>query len=559
MPTANQLLQQGRYRITQPCEPNAPEKIYKAFDEAQKTEVVLKEIPVRVTKVLTAAQQEKMRQDFAAEAQKLIEIRHEAFQPVLDYFSEIDRQYLVLESVDGDSLAQLIERNKTPFALSDVANWAEQLLDALAHLHRQTPPVIHRDIKPQNIKLALDGKVKLDVSNLGKASPAKIGGSVTNQNLHFLPLELIWERLDSASQKVILNSFDEKSEEILKQPADARTDIYALGATIYYLLTARLPVDALERSIDLLEDKPDPLVPPARLNPKISPEISDAVMKALAIRRENRFDSAAIMRQVWRTAFLRTKEREAEEAKNKSAASVVKIGEQDILEIEAEPIPQVDLIKRLQEAEARRREAERRAAEAEKKLQEKEAKNIENTELSAIFKETPKPAAPTPKTVPAESVKTAPAVENFSTENGVLFAETPKQSGSWKIAVATGALLVFGGAAFGVWSFMKAPGIAPNQAVTNQLNTSSETPNPAPPEETAPTPNVQPTAEIADTAIETAPGETASPTAVSAPAGRNRSGVAPVAPKAQKPVAPTAKPATPEKKKLTVDDLINDN
>ena len=557
MSTTNQLLQQGRFRITQPFEKNATGAFYKAFDEVQKTEVVLKETFVRLNKVTTPAQQEQLKQEFAAQAQKLTEMRHHAFQNVYGFFSEIDRQYLIMESIDGDNLAQLIERNKRPFALADVAGWADELLDALNYLHTQTPPVIHRDIKPQNIKLALDGRVRLDISNMGKSPQIKIGSTVTNQNLHFLPLEQIWAQLDSASQKVILNSYDEKSEEILKQPLDARSDIYAFGATLYYLLTARLPIDALERSIDLLEEKPDPLPSPSKLNPNVPEEISEAVMKALEIRRENRFESAAIMRQRLKTAFVRIREQAASKSGNASGEQFINISEHDILEIETEPIPQIDLIKRLQEAEARRLEAERRAAEAEKRLLENQGKQSGKTGNEA--KPVENFAQALANSAASETGKTA-----FSDENSFLFAEEPKSGGMKKMLVAAAALIVLGGAGFGIWSFTQSSNIKADQGITNQIDsatTDEASPEPAV-EQTTP---AEPTPEIVSATPTTSEPETnepaGNPQQASSPALRNR----PAAPAAsavrpQKQAAqPPAKPATPEKKKITVDDLIKGN
>ncbi|MCX7639926.1 MAG: protein kinase [Pyrinomonadaceae bacterium] len=355
MLSANAVLQQNRYRIIQPIESSSFNlQVYKAYDEGQKKEVILKEIP------------EDFFQGSSVKPEKLLELRHEAFQKVLEIFSENGKRYIVMEIVEGDTLSDLIERNKRPFPLSDVSGWVNDLLDALIYLHSHTPALIHQNIKPQNIRLTIDGKVKLDISEIGRIPQAKVGSTITNQNLHFIPFEMIFYQLDPASQKVLLNDYDEKSIEILKQPPDAKSDIYSLGATLYYLLTARLPVDPLERSIEMLEGKPDPLVPPNQLNPKIPSEIAEAIVKAIEIKRENRFDSAAIMRQFLKTAFAKIKERQREQIENIS----IETNLEDILEIESEPVPVVDLLRKLQEAESKRLEAEKRAAEAEKKLKE---------------------------------------------------------------------------------------------------------------------------------------------------------------------------------------------
>ena len=106
-------------------------------------------------------------------------------------------------------------------------NWADQLLDALSYLHALSPPIIHCDIKPQNIKLTSDGKIKLLAFGIAGNTNAKSNSTVRNlsfdtANLQYLPLEQIWEKLDPASRKVITNSYDEKAQKILEQPADAQ-------------------------------------------------------------------------------------------------------------------------------------------------------------------------------------------------------------------------------------------------------------------------------------------------------------------------------------------------
>src|SRR4029453_15092633 len=89
-------------------------------------------------------------------------------------------------------------------------------------------------------------------------------------------------------------------------------------------MTGVEPVDPIERSIEILEGKLDPLREPTKVDPQISPEISDVLMKALEIKRENRYDSAVIMRQVLKTAITRGAEREGvnpEQAQNTEASS----------------------------------------------------------------------------------------------------------------------------------------------------------------------------------------------------------------------------------------------
>ena len=390
MPATNELLQEGRYRINHQNPLSGNANVYDAYDTVGDANVVVKEIIVRLNRVTTMSQQEMLKTEFANQAKILTEIQHDSLLQVKDFFSEIGRQYLVMESVDGDDLAELLERNRSAFAVSDVVEWADQLLDALNYLHTFQPPIIHRGVRPQHIKLSSAGRIKLLAFGLSNGGDVPLSTTLredgSESSMSYSPLELIWDGLDAASQKVIANSYDDRSERLLKEPADARTDIYSLGATLYHLVTGRVPVDPLERSIELLDGKPDPLKAPHKIDPKIPVEFSEVLMRSLEIKRENRFDSAVIMRQVVRTAMVRVREREEEEARElEEAAEDIRMAEQlrlaqankaadaERLAAEAEERHKQEILdnQRLAE-EAERRAAIEAAAEAERLLKEKE-------------------------------------------------------------------------------------------------------------------------------------------------------------------------------------------
>ncbi len=390
MPATNELLQEGRYRISQSPTQQGEEKVFEAYDTVRNTTVVVREIPVKLNKVATVSQRESLKMAFANQAKALTEIEHDALLPVHDYFSEIDRQYLVMEAVEGDSLAELLASRNKPFSVGEVTNWADALLDGLNYLHSRKPAIIHRNINPTNVKLHPSGKIKLIGVGVESAADSEFAAnSITEgENLRYSPMEQIWPGLDPASQKVITNSYDERSERILKEPLDERSDIYSFGATLYFLMTGVEPVDPIERSIEILEGKLDPLREPSKVESRIPSEISDVLMKSLEIKRENRYDSAVIMRQVLRTAIERIQARkedgvrEQEEAAeatrmaNAAAASAVEQAEKARLEAEAEKKlldDQAEQQRRQAEAEQQRQTAQaeqaRRDAEAEQQRQ----------------------------------------------------------------------------------------------------------------------------------------------------------------------------------------------
>jgi hypothetical protein len=436
MIAVEEITQTGRYRKIE--EPRNGVSVYEAYDSVLETNVMLREIPVRLGKITSLGQQEAIRDAFAEEAKVFTAIKHESIQRVLDFFSDLDRHCLIMESIPGSDLGELLEKKRGAFPLHDIMNWADQLLDALHYLHTYAPPVFHRNVKPQNLKLTPGGKIKLLACSFTKDTDAPTGS-----DLNYLSLEQIWNGLDPASQKVITNSYDERSEKLLRQPADARSDIYSVGATLYHLITGCVPIDPLERSIDTLDGKADPLRSAYALDPGVPPEISDVLMRAMEIKRENRYDSAVIMRQVLRTALVRVKERETLDAVKQdemnaaweaSLAEEKRLGEersieeqrhnaieaeraaaeeehrlaeqlrleaeaekgrleeerrlteQRRLELEAEKKRQADLLRQqLREAEEQRSEAQQRAAEAERRLFDKELENFVDKDVIAYF------------------------------------------------------------------------------------------------------------------------------------------------------------------------------
>lgn len=435
-----EITQTGRYRKIE--EPRNGGSVYEAYDSVLETNVMLREIPVRLGKIVSLGQQEAIRDAFAEEAKVFTAIKHESIQRVLDFFSDLDRHCLIMESIPGSDLGELLEKKRGAFPLHDIMNWADQLLDALHYLHTYAPPVFHRNVKPQNLKLTPGGKIKLLACSFTKDTDAPTGS-----DLNYLSLEQIWSGLDPASQKVITNSYDERSEKLLRQPADARSDIYSVGATLYHLITGCVPIDPLERSIDTLDGKTDPLRSANAMDPGVPPEISEVLQRAMEIKRENRYDSAVIMRQVLRTALVRVKERETLDAVKQdemnaaweaSLAEEKRLGEersieeqrqnaieaeraaaeeehrlaeqlrleaeaekerleeerrlteQRRLELEAEKKRQADLVRQqLREAEEQRSEAQQRAAEAERRLFDKELENFVDKDVIAYFDPAP--------------------------------------------------------------------------------------------------------------------------------------------------------------------------
>ncbi len=261
---------QGRYRIVRQLGQGGMGAVYEAIDQRLDTTVALKE---------TLFGDERLRKQFEREARLLARLHHPALPRVSDHFSEGDGQFLVMQYIPGDDLAEKMNRKRGPFPSDQVLTWADQLLDALDYLHTQDPQIVHRDIKPQNMKLTPRGQIILLDFGLAKGQAGEISRVTTAASIfgytpNYAPLE-----------------------QIQGLGTDARSDLYALGATLYHLMTGVKPPDALTRAAAVVNGQPDPLALASVANPSVSPAIDQFLAKAMAQNREQRYSSAADMRK----------------------------------------------------------------------------------------------------------------------------------------------------------------------------------------------------------------------------------------------------------------------
>jgi serine/threonine protein kinase len=302
----NDILQE-RYRIIRQLGHGGMGAVYEAKDERLGSTVAVKEIIIEIEKIPTKKQRTHLRRAFEREAKLLANHQHEVFPRVIDYFSENDRQFLIMELVYGDDLSELLKINKKPFALKKTLEWTEHLLDALDYLHTQTPPIFHRDIKPQNLKVTSRGKIKLLDFGIAKSIDQN-ASTFTNQTfvgatLNYSPIEQILPAISDTFREFIILKHEKKAKAVLKQATNARCDLYSLGATVYHLLTNRAPIDSAKRSLEIWEGNQDPLINPLELNPHIPQTISAWLLKAMQIEHTDRFDSANEMREVLHRAI----------------------------------------------------------------------------------------------------------------------------------------------------------------------------------------------------------------------------------------------------------------
>lgn len=232
--------------------------VYRAVDRVLRRPVALKFMKEELK------QEQEAVQRFIREAQAASHLRHPNIVAIYDIHVE-DPVFITMEHVDGRSLREVLKQGPLDIAL--VRTVAGQLCDALGYAHAQG--VVHRDIKPDNILLTERGEVK--IADFGLAH-----------------LDLGFSHLTQAGS-MLGTPWYMAPEQILGKPVDGRTDIYAIGVTLYELLTGRVPF--AEGDIAYRHLHEPPLVP-GLLNPSVSKELEAVVMKCLEKRPEDRYQTA---------------------------------------------------------------------------------------------------------------------------------------------------------------------------------------------------------------------------------------------------------------------------
>ena len=206
-----------RYRIIRVIGQGGMGTVYQAEHERLNAVVAVKEI--RGTPVTGTAQQATMDQ-YEQEARFLVRLNHPNLPKVTDAFVDGNRFYLVMDFVDGVTLDNCLRaRGGTPIDPKTVVEWAIEITDVLGYLHSQNPPIIFRDLKPSNVMVQSDGHIKLiDFGIARRFQPGATQDTALLGNVGYSP-----------------------PEQFGKHQTDTRSDIYALGATMHHLLTARDP------------------------------------------------------------------------------------------------------------------------------------------------------------------------------------------------------------------------------------------------------------------------------------------------------------------------------
>ncbi len=253
LPPQSQL--RGRYLILRLVGQGGMAAVYQATSLRNQSAVAIKEMS---QDGLTPTELQESLASFRFEAVTLQRLRHPNLPRVYEFFSENTRHYLVMDYIDGETLEQHQQAHGGALPEAEVLRWAKQLTSVLGYLHSRQPPIIFRDLKPSNIMLAKDGQIKL--IDFGIARVFAPGRSRDTQVLGtpgFAP-----------------------PEQYGKAQTDARADVYALGCTLYQLLTGYDPGTT-----------PFNLPPMSARNPSISVGVQRAIERATKLDRDERYPS----------------------------------------------------------------------------------------------------------------------------------------------------------------------------------------------------------------------------------------------------------------------------
>jgi len=262
----------GHYGIVEKIGAGGMGVVYRAHDERLDRDVAIKVLPVEV-----AGDPDRLHR-FEREAKAVAKLDHPNILAIHDFGSEDGVAYAVMELLEGESLRELI--SKESITSGKAVEYARSIADGLAAAHDKG--IVHRDLKPENVFLTKDGRIKILDFGLAKLKLSEAD----------LSTETPTATLDTAPGGLIGTIPYMAPEQVQGQPADHRSDIFALGVVLYEMLTGKRPFGgstSVETAAAILKEDPEPM---SSVAPGVPPTLAGVVSKCLEKRPEDRFSSA---------------------------------------------------------------------------------------------------------------------------------------------------------------------------------------------------------------------------------------------------------------------------
>ncbi|MFQ5932858.1 MAG: serine/threonine protein kinase, partial [Nitrospiraceae bacterium] len=266
--------QLGRYRVISPIGEGGMATVYKAYQPGMDRHVALKILPQQY------ARDAEFTGRFEQEAKVIAKLQHPHVLPVHDYGEADSYTYIVMPLVETGTLGDLL-RSKTPLSLPRIRIIVTQVGDALDYAHSQG--LIHRDVKPSNILIDNRGNCLLTDFGIAK---------MVEGTKHF-----------TQTGGIVGTPHYMSPEQGSGGGMTHRSDVYSLGVVLYEMATGRVPFDAETPMAVVIKHMTDPLPPPSRVNPGVSPALESVILKAMAKPPDDRFESASAMVRALRLAI----------------------------------------------------------------------------------------------------------------------------------------------------------------------------------------------------------------------------------------------------------------
>jgi serine/threonine protein kinase len=260
----------GHYHLKRLLGRGGMAEVYLAVDDHLRREVAIKVVHSSHTDALAR---------FRREAELLASLTHEHILPIYDCGEQDPWHYLVLPYLDAGTLGERV-RTHGPLSLQEAGLLLDQIADALQYAHERG--ILHRDIKPSNILLRDDSFAY--VADFGIAKAVEQGSDLTQTGF-------------------VLGTPEYMAPDLLERPASPSSEVYALGSLLYFMLTGQTPFTGPTALAILQQHLTASPLPPAQLNPAISPPVEHVVLRALEKEQERRYATPQALANAYRQAF----------------------------------------------------------------------------------------------------------------------------------------------------------------------------------------------------------------------------------------------------------------